>query len=1463
MRANEPSTVYSSADDEKYIDPIERIMCHSCGRGDEEESMLLCDGCDDSYHTFCLLPPLSEIPKGDWRCPRCIAKEYHKPQEAFGFEQANKEYTLQSFGEMADQFKSDYFNMPVHMVPTATVEKEFWRIVSAINEDVTVEYGADLHTKDHGSGFPTKSSKALMSGDEEYMNSGWNLNVLPVLEGSVLSHINADISGMKIPWMYVGMCFATFCWHNEDHWSYSINYLHWGEPKTWYGVPGYKGAEFEEAMKAAAPELFEIQPDLLHQLVTIMNPNILMNAGVPVYRTNQCAGEFVVTFPRAYHAGFNQGYNFAEAVNFCPSDWLEHGRECISHYSLHNRFCVFSHDELVCKMASEPENLDLHLAAAVYQDMLRMVESEVKLRKTLLDKGVAKAEREAFELLPDDERQCRVCKTTCFLSAITCDCAIEAVCVKHVGNLCRCPPLEHCLRYRYTLDEMGIMLSQLKARAESFDNWSATVRKSLEPTEESRLELSEMKDLIKSAEDSKFPESDLLQSLKEAVTDAEKCGVTAQQLVSKKELIESIGQFQENTKKVLESSSVDSKSLEKLLDVGMPFDIDLPEIPSLKQKLEQVTWLEEVNDVLLDSGHVTVDVLRKLLDSGVNLPPNAEIEKSMAELQELLSKVERWEEKALICLQAKPRHLMETLEAIINEAQNITAHLPNTLALKDAVKKAKEWNSKLESLQHGGCLPYLEVMENLIHKGLLVPVRLDQLPQLELQITTAKAWRERTMRTFLKKNSTSFLIEVLSPRLDIGSNSTGKGRKRRLKDHSSADEKDKENHVVVDISSDTAKDPAAIVAAFKTAEKQEMEAMNKWRIHNIQKRTDDNGEARYCVCRKAFSGVMLQCELCKDYFHSSCVPIPKSSTLKNKSGQAVLSQMSRDIKFLCPLCLRSRRPRLETILSLLVSLQKLPLRMPEGEALQCLTERAMGWQDRARQALATEELSAALAKLSVFSQRMLEQAAREKTKKIINAELQKAAGNPELQSNLLTSGNSTVSSDIFLEVQPKLEEVAAGESCELGEVESQNSQSTEGVGHSPEQINPHDTDGPQGFSSSEHAYSTASKAAQGLSPRKHSRKSPLVPRQLEAPVLELSPPAKSHLEDLMMEGDILEVSLDETQHIWRILQACKPNKEETFPEFAECENEFPKKPSESTENHELGIVKSPLKFKRKKIDRKFPKKIKLGLQSGGSDLAEHKFSKERQLKKFMKQGKQKLLTKPLKIAFGSEGMSGGIGSKFSNLPFQVKKQVRKRLKKEKSDPSSIDGSSAGNDDPDDVCAAGKCLKPSGEVNWVQCDGGCELWFHLLCVGLNTGDVNENEDYICVACGSGKRARKMPGLHKSQEKQFGKRKQNCKVKRNLVRRITKAKRYNVKSITDMTETESTLITSESSEQNQPLLQTETLTTTKVKMESVDDPIADYDESEKVAIQSLSQLRGVGTFPSYFDSTNIETLNKVSS
>jgi len=76
---------------------------------------------------------------GDWRCPQCVALEVGKPVEAFGFEQAQQEYTLQQFGEMADSFKRSYFQMPVYNVPYSTVEKEFWRVVSCIDEGEELE----------------------------------------------------------------------------------------------------------------------------------------------------------------------------------------------------------------------------------------------------------------------------------------------------------------------------------------------------------------------------------------------------------------------------------------------------------------------------------------------------------------------------------------------------------------------------------------------------------------------------------------------------------------------------------------------------------------------------------------------------------------------------------------------------------------------------------------------------------------------------------------------------------------------------------------------------------------------------------------------------------------------------------------------------------------------------------------------------------------------------------------------------------------------------------------------------------------------------------------------------------------------------------------------------------------------------------------------------------------------------
>ncbi|XP_055595397.1 lysine-specific demethylase lid [Uranotaenia lowii] len=747
-------------------DPMAKYICHMCNRGDVEESMLLCDGCDASYHTFCLLPPLQEIPKGDWRCPKCIVEENSKPVEAFGFEQAQREYTLQQFGEMADQFKSNYFNMPVHLVPIELVEKEFWRITSSIDEDVTVEYGADLHTMDHGSGFPTKSSLYLLPEDQEYAESSWNLNNLPVLDESILGHINADISGMKVPWMYVGMCFATFCWHNEDHWSYSINYLHWGEPKTWYGVPGNRAEDFEVAMKSAAPELFQSQPDLLHQLVTIMNPNILMNANVPVYRTDQHAGEFVVTFPRAYHAGFNQGYNFAEAVNFAPADWMKMGRECVNHYSKLRRYCVFSHDELVCKMALEPDRLNLGIATACYIDMAEMVDTEKKLRKNLLEWGVTNAEREAFELLSDDARQCEICKTTCFLSAVTCKCTTNLACLRHFAELCECPAENHTLKYRYTLDELPLMVQKLKVKAESFEKWLFKVRDVLDPAVPTSITLDELQEIAQEAETQKFPNSVILERLNFSILEAQKCITVIQQLdinkirtrtrnsaecakykLTMEELdmfvneinnlrciiregdsvreLQKIGkEWSKQVESVFKTRFKDTniQQLNHLIEEGNSLCIELPHIVQLKDRLAQYKWYKQVRMLRENTiDRLSLDEIKKLLDEGMKILPHTVLEKELAELHGIMLQIMDWEQSASQCFKSETQHKISEIEGLLERAHIIEDFLPSHNQLRDALQKSKEWLHAIESLERNENYNFFHTLQNIANRAKLLP----------------------------------------------------------------------------------------------------------------------------------------------------------------------------------------------------------------------------------------------------------------------------------------------------------------------------------------------------------------------------------------------------------------------------------------------------------------------------------------------------------------------------------------------------------------------------------------------------------------------------------------------------------------------------------------------------------------------------------------------------------------------
>mmetsp|Transcript_5207 Transcript_5207/g.10623 ORF Transcript_5207/g.10623 Transcript_5207/m.10623 type:complete len:241 (+) Transcript_5207:272-994(+) len=54
---------------EDAFQPYDDLVCSICHNGDDADVMLLCDGCDAGFHTYCL--HMDRIPVDDWYCKRC------------------------------------------------------------------------------------------------------------------------------------------------------------------------------------------------------------------------------------------------------------------------------------------------------------------------------------------------------------------------------------------------------------------------------------------------------------------------------------------------------------------------------------------------------------------------------------------------------------------------------------------------------------------------------------------------------------------------------------------------------------------------------------------------------------------------------------------------------------------------------------------------------------------------------------------------------------------------------------------------------------------------------------------------------------------------------------------------------------------------------------------------------------------------------------------------------------------------------------------------------------------------------------------------------------------------------------------------------------------------------------------------------------------------------------------------
>ncbi|VUG17811.1 DEBR0S2_16864g1_1 [Brettanomyces bruxellensis] len=367
-RHNTLSRLLTSEADDKILNLNKG--CSICHKNNHFDKMLLCNGCEKGFHMYCLNPALRVVPKNDWYCDECL----RGTNGDYGFEEDYSNiFTLTDFEEYCEEEKKNFCETQLHgeMNPSIDqLEAEFWKLVDggsngtyeADREQISVRYGADIHKDDaeEVSGFPTEGNSLIdQEAGRKYIDSPFNLTRLPFAGGSLLRYFQKEdrnqMSGITIPWLYVGSMFSTFCWHKEDHYTLSANYCHMGSTKKWYAIPARDCQKFEALCKSIAPDYFKKQPGLLHQMTTLISPhdiasfqqyrNIKLESDdfVHCYSVNQEANEFVITFPMVYHAGFNCGFNVNEAVNFTMPYWLGYGEQAVCDYIKDGKEDVFNY----------------------------------------------------------------------------------------------------------------------------------------------------------------------------------------------------------------------------------------------------------------------------------------------------------------------------------------------------------------------------------------------------------------------------------------------------------------------------------------------------------------------------------------------------------------------------------------------------------------------------------------------------------------------------------------------------------------------------------------------------------------------------------------------------------------------------------------------------------------------------------------------------------------------------------------------------------------------------------------------------------------------------------------------------------------------------------------------------------------------------------------------------------------
>ncbi|KAG8039876.1 hypothetical protein G9C98_000605 [Cotesia typhae] len=291
------------------------------------------------------------------------------------------------------------------------VEAAFWKHVSERKRHVCV-HSASIDSSGRGFGFS-------VAKNSPFARHPWNLKVLTNNNGSVLRALG-PLMGVTVPTLHVGMLFSACCWYRDPHGLPWIEYLHTGAKKIWYGIPDEHSDNFREALSKMVPRFCKNKTIWLPSDTAMVPPEMLVSNGVPLCKTVQEPGQFIVVFPKAFTSSICTGYVVSESVYFAQTTWLEHAEQ-------------------------------------IFKEKLPLPGSGKR------KKGQKFSEDE-------DDYECENCRATLFVSLVNNSQDDSVYCLPHGLQLIgrKKQVLKHCtLKYTYSEDELDELIHKLEDKIEA------------------------------------------------------------------------------------------------------------------------------------------------------------------------------------------------------------------------------------------------------------------------------------------------------------------------------------------------------------------------------------------------------------------------------------------------------------------------------------------------------------------------------------------------------------------------------------------------------------------------------------------------------------------------------------------------------------------------------------------------------------------------------------------------------------------------------------------------------------------------------------------------------------------------------------------------------------------------------------------------------------------------------------